>query len=713
MELDEIMSNKMKATPFSEKQYYPMMLSNGSNAVLVAYVGSMFSCRYFSSHFEQHQSTPCGWYKASHSWKTPSIPIIQSVVNCGYHVIVNGEVCDPKHYCQEFDPREAVLTTKITSFGGVELEIESFLNDDNILVEHYRFIAVPQEHKVDFTLLLCVPDSAVVALGLRNEQVFEIDDSAALDSAGFSYKIGGIEGRGAMYSDIPADSRVNDKNWPLTKIVFKNIKSGQGITRFLTTSDSSETRDFSDDVKRKMATCRQEGFKKTKAKHAAVWKNYFSVSDVSLPDKEFEGIYNLSRYMMRASLHPDTGGLTVGMLPHLWSGGTYVPYDAGYLHQAMLLTNNIDAAARHLDYYAMQYEQALKTAVEIGASGAALPSWTNCFGEHKGTNLKNYLLHLKPCMAGFIAAIFYWQWKYSGALSDENKNILRDILRFVEKFIVDKGEWAEVAPCMAGNESAVDVCNDSFTSLTFARVFKGASEIFPGNGYENVSAKLYAGLDRNYKDGLLQPFPGAWYRTGFQIWAYLFNLPEGIAAENVYKALEFCRTPWGYDSEQPSEVYRDWPWISSRAVICTAHMKDSQKSFELLMHQKKYTSSLGAIPEKIRLDGFALNYWYASPHALFIWAAVAALANIGPSGELRLLWGLDGSWKNLSFRDLRLPGGITVSALVAEGKITELKVVSPGGEAKAIPLEINPVYALPGAPARIPRDAGPEFYWRC
>ncbi|MDO9541248.1 MAG: hypothetical protein Q7J98_02855 [Kiritimatiellia bacterium] len=701
----------MKATPFSEKQYYPMMLSNGSNAVLIDYAGSMFPSRNNHSHFEQHQGTPCGWYKVSHSWKTPSLWVIQSVVACGYQVIMNGEICEPKHYCQEFDARQAVLTTKITSFGGVELEIESFLNDDNILVEHYKFVAVPREHNVDFALLLFIPDSMVTALGLRNEPFFEIDDSAKLDSTGFSYKICGIEGQGAMYSDIPADSRENAAGH-LTKLIFKNIKSGRIITRFLTVADSSETKDFTDDVKHKMATCGKDGFKKVKERHAAVWKNYFGASDVSLPDKEFEDIYNLSRYMMRASLHPGTGGLTVGILPHLWAGGTYVPYDAGYLHQAMLLTNNIETAARHLDYYAMQYEKALKTATEIGASGAAFSGWTTCLGEHKGANIKDHLVHKKPCMAGFIAAMFYWQWKYSGTLSDEKKNILKDVLEFVERFIVYKGEWAEIAPCMAGNESAVDVSNDSFTSMTFARVFKGASEIFPESGYRNISEKLYAGLAKNYKDGLLQPFPGAWYRTGFQIWAYLFNLPDGIAAENVYKALEFCRTPWGYDSEQPSEVYRDWPWISSRAAICTAHMKDSRKAFELLMHQKKYTSSLGAIPEKIRLDGFPIGYWYASPHGLFIWAAAAALANTGAEGDLRLLWGMDGSWKEISFRDLRLPGGIIVSASVSAGKLKVLAVTNTGKSKKGIRLDINPLYMPAGIPSEIFIGPGSSFRWR-
>ena len=108
-----------------------MLLSNGSNAVLVDYAGSMFPSRNSHSHYEQHQGTPCGWYKASSRWKTPS-RVIQSIVGCGYQVILNGEVCEPIDYRQEFDPCRALLNTQIVSFGGVEIEIESFLTDNDI-----------------------------------------------------------------------------------------------------------------------------------------------------------------------------------------------------------------------------------------------------------------------------------------------------------------------------------------------------------------------------------------------------------------------------------------------------------------------------------------------------------------------------------------------------------------------------------------------------
>ena len=693
----------MKATTFSERRYYPMLLSNGRDAVLVDYSGSMFGAINGHSHFEPHQGTPCGWYKVANSCKTPS-KVIQSVVACGYQVIMNGEVCEPKDFCQEFDPKRAVLSTKITSFGGCELLVESFLNDESVLVERYQFVHVPENRDVDLTLLLFKPDSMATAVALRTVPKFEIVEAVGPDTMAFSYEIGEIQGYGAAYCDKPGASIVTGA-WGSKVFLFKNIKSGWTVTRYLTVSDSTETAGFKQAVDARVSSCSERGIEKVKDAHINVWGSYFASSDVRLPDKEFEYIYNLSRYVTRAHLHPETGGFTDGMLSNLWGGGTYVPYDAWYLHQASLLTNNIESADKHLDYYVMQYAGALRTAVEIGVPGAGFSGWATCFGEHKGNDVKDYLLHLKPCMAGFIALVFYWQWKYAGTLSEEKRDVLKDVMKFVMKFVVDKGEWAEIAPCMAGNESAVDVKNDSMTCLTFAKAFAGAAEVFGDGGFKAISGKLYKGLERNHENGLLQPFPGAWYRTGFQIWAYLCNLPEGIDTTSVYQALEFCRTPWGYDSEQPSEVYRDWPWIASRAVVCLANMKDPEKAFATLLHQTKYVSSLGAIPEKIRLDGYPIGYWYSTPHGLFIWATVAALANVGPGGELRLLWGLDGTWKDLSFRDLRLPGGIAVSASVVDGKITRVNVFNLGRDAKEIHLDINPLYDASSVPSRIHLNA--------
>lgn len=701
---------EISASPFSEKPYYPMLLANGADAVLADYSGSMFGAVNGHSHFEPHQGTPCGWYKVAHAWKTPS-KVIQSVAACGYQILMNGEVCEPKDFRQTFDPRRAMLSTTITSFGGCKLLLESFLTDESVLVERFQFLDVPENRAVDLTLLLLKPNSMAGAVALHTEPEFKYEESTVPNALGFSYRMGDIRGYGLMHSDKPGAGLID--SFRATKgFIFKKVTSGWEVTRYIAVLDSTETAGFREKVHERISACLGNGFGEVRKAHAAVWEAYFGASDVSLPDPEFGYLYQLSRYLIRAHLHPQTGGLTVGMLPNLWDGGTYVPYDAWYLHQALLLANNLETADRHLDYYAARHDQARKIAAEVGASGAAFSGWTTCFGEHKGDDIKDYLLHLKPCMAGFVALAFYWQWKYAGTLCEKKKAVLHDVLQFSGKFVVDRGEWAEIAPCMAGNESSVDVQNDSMTSLVFAKAFAGAAEVFGAADFKTIAEKLGKGLARNYDRGLLQPFPGAWYRTGFQFWAYLCNLPDGIDGASVYQALEFCRTPWGYDFEQPSEVYRDWPWIASRAAICLAHLKDPQHAFALLMHQKKHTSSLGAIPEKIRLDGFPIGYWYASPHGLLMWATLAALVHVGPRGEVRLLWGMDGTWQDLSFRCLRLPGGMTVSAAVAKGTLTELRVSALGREGHEVVLDINPLYRPGQAPSRVQLSAGAEFSWR-
>lgn len=417
---------------------------------------------------------------------------------------------------------------------------------------------------------------------------------------------------------------------------------------------------------------------------------------------------------MRANLHPETGGLTVGMLPYIYGGGTYVPYDAWYMHQALLLTNNTKEAAKHLDYYQMQYETGKELALQFGLKGATFSGWASCYGEHKDDNIKHYLLFLKPMMVGFITLIIYWQWKYTGKLSERQKEMLKDSLKFIiTSSIVDKGDIAEVVPCKSGSESAAEVKNDTFTALAFARALKGAFEIFGSTEYEKLSDKLYNGLRKNYCNDVLMPYHDAWYLTGLQIWFYILNLPDGIPAAYFEKLLDDMKTPKGYTAIQPTEYALDWPWMAARGAICMSHLKNPKKAFELLLHQKKHTSSLGALPEKIRIDGYPLLYWYSTPHGLFIWSLCAALAHIDKNNCVNLLYGLDGQWKKLNFKNLRLPGEILVSVKIENKEATLIELVNSSSKIIEIGLDINPVYGDgPGmSTKKITLGAGEKYSW--
>ncbi|MCX6984993.1 MAG: hypothetical protein NT118_09640, partial [Lentisphaerae bacterium] len=345
----------MRATPLSKKQYFPMLLSNGRNAALVDYGGSMLSAITGHAHFTQHQNAACGWYKVANSWKG-KLKVIEKVAACGYQVILNGEFCEPIHFVQRFNPKKAILKTEVLFFLNIRLVIESFMTDDDILVENYKFIFIPDNCKLDFTTVVLDPSKILIGPSLPESSSkissWKSETDISQRAMRFSYQIDEISGYGEMYSDTTVNAL---GGWGDAGFEFQNLKSGGGMTRFVCISDSSEKTDYQSFVIDKIADCKKRGYKKIRSEHIGVWNGYFEQSSITIPDKESEYLYNLSRYMMRANLHPETGGLTVGMLPYIYGGGTYVPYDAWYMHQALLLTNNIKEAAKHLDYYQMQH----------------------------------------------------------------------------------------------------------------------------------------------------------------------------------------------------------------------------------------------------------------------------------------------------------------------------------------------------------------------
>ena len=128
------------ATPYSERPYFPMLLANGRDAVLVDHSGSMMTGEPEHTHHELNQGVIKAWYKIAHraNRRQPLLPVVQS----GYHMINNGERYEPGDYQQSFDPATAILTTKISA-SGFEYVVETFMTHDSVLIEHYELSRVP------------------------------------------------------------------------------------------------------------------------------------------------------------------------------------------------------------------------------------------------------------------------------------------------------------------------------------------------------------------------------------------------------------------------------------------------------------------------------------------------------------------------------------------------------------------------------------------
>jgi len=133
------------ATPDSKRPYFPMLLANGRDAVLIDYSGSMMTGEPDHTHHELNQGARKGWYKVAH--RATRGESILPVVQTGYHMVCNGERYEPDHYRQTFDPKTAILTTSISA-TGFDYVVETFVADDSVLVEHFEIRGVPPKSRV-------------------------------------------------------------------------------------------------------------------------------------------------------------------------------------------------------------------------------------------------------------------------------------------------------------------------------------------------------------------------------------------------------------------------------------------------------------------------------------------------------------------------------------------------------------------------------------
>ncbi|MEA1950683.1 MAG: hypothetical protein U9N87_04820 [Planctomycetota bacterium] len=680
-------------TPLSPEPYYPMLLANGSDAVLVSYSGSMISGLTGHSHFEQHQGAPCAWYKVAHPGHMNAGLTIQPIVESGYQIIVDHEVCEPEGYTQRFDSRHAILATRVHA-RGVVCEVESFLTDDQVLVEHYRIIEAPEK-------------GAGMAFFFRGARtgsgalrpIHRVDVKLGKQTATrlpFTYQLSGIHGGGVMLTDLAGNKPYSVE----PGFHFEHLKAGWTATKFLILKDLSDGKDYAERLRKVIAECEERGFAGIRRKHCERWSAYSRRSRVTLPDKRLQYLYDVSLYVIRAGQHRPTGAITCGMLPFHWGGGTCVPYDAAYAQQALLATNHVSEADGLIRYYEDQRSEAKKLAKEFGKDGAVYPGWTTCLGKNKGRSMKEYL-HYKPFMASYIALSCYWQWCLdpSSEKAEYFAPLMKEILDLsVASFIDDEGAVAHMRPSIAGNESYVEVENDTFNGLVHARTLAAYAEIAQTIGgpkhkeYAALAQRLYKGVFENYRDGFLWPYRNAKYITSLQFDFYLLNLPEGIDGRSISTALELSKTPWGLDSVQPSERYRDWPWEGTKAAIALTHMGDHKTAFGLINSAGRFSSALGALPEKIRMDGYPIGYWYTTCHALFAWSVTTALCHDGPEDEIRILWGMDGTWKDVAFTNLRLKGGILASGEVKDGILCKLTFRNPGTEPQQRTIRLNKQY---------------------
>ena len=205
----------MQVTPLSRALYFPMLLANGADGVTIGYHGSAYASLSNHAHNEQFQGCVPGWYRQAHRQAThPVQPVVQS----GYHLLVDGEVCDATDYVQQFDPAAAILYSQIT-VRGAKIAIESFMTNDSVLVEHFTLLEKAPGTTIEMAYIVHDPWSWMSCTELRDKPKNRVTRKRD-KTLGIMYHLPSakIRGTGLIWSDVTPDGfdtpgRVSPTAW--------------------------------------------------------------------------------------------------------------------------------------------------------------------------------------------------------------------------------------------------------------------------------------------------------------------------------------------------------------------------------------------------------------------------------------------------------------------------------------------------------------------
>lgn len=697
----------MKVTPFSDGQYYPLTLANGRDSVMIDYGGSGFLSLNGHTHFDPHQGSPVAWYKTANMKKGEKLT---PIVKAGVQVILFGAPAEPTFYEQEFTPEEATVRTDVTFRYGIKIRITSFLTKDSIWYEKLELTENPQNRNVTLAFRLNYP-SLGFRLGVYATEVKTVfsPEESALD---FTYVNGDYTGKGTLIADKAFDKTVCDEDF--TEGIYENVPVGFTVCRaMLVLGDNEHHTDYETLLEKAKIS-----FDDAHPAHAKEWGDYFATSSITLPDEKLQYLYRMSRYLIRAYQHPDTGIISLGLQPNHWNGAIYCSWDARFPHAALLTTGNFKESTHFINSFIKVAPKKRALLEQHGLPGLSFSGWTTLLGDFFGAReLADWLINFKPGFCNSVIFEIYNEWAVNPAgITDEHIQIAESITEFWLAVLVKKGPDGlyRIIDMKDSGEAGIDVALDSSIQTDIARCFDYLFQMTGKPEYKDISQKMFAALEVNRnEDGMLLPYTGAEHHTSDAILNYYYTSLDGLySKKDLMTVIEESITPWGNDNCLTAEEYRHWPWYDTWVALDAIVAREPKLAEQHLRHATYGSSATGILPEKLRLDGHAVNYGYVSPHSLSVMALCAGLAYAVQEGQLLLGYGYTRDFGDVRGENIHTLGGLSVSIDIQSGRIASLRIQNLSEKDKHIALDVNPDYADTKIPREIFLPSGQDYTYR-
>lgn len=650
--------------------YYHCFLGNGLDAVLVGPTGSMVA--------DKVGVDRCYWYKADRYYpedrlvmpagRWPTGKPLEHAAGSGwydvaplgrtwYEVLDGDRALDLVASEQRFVPQEGTLYSKL-DYGAVQGEAETWLHPGlSLLVERYTF-----SREVVFR--------AWAGPGIWVTEGWDSDPFYAVEAedraAHIRYDLGETQGLILLrVANEDATLGQQDLNRSLT------LRASQ-ITKYFAIIDNRQGALDPALIDQQIA----RGYDALRAELLAHWQEYFSVSNITIPDPQFQYFYNASMYHFKAMQNRASGGLPVNNLRRTWS--SHIFWDSYFLQRALLEANHRREALEGCRFFQRTMDHARRHASEeFGCEGLKW-DWEIT---HDGRKAYGALLHMKYQIhnnGSYANEIWgYYDYTQDRAMLREFFPILEGLARFYLSCIVTETDQGyEVGYQVGVHESPNKVRNDGMNVAATIAILRHCAAAARLLGLESDFTRRCATVADGMVATLDQLYNGRYFQASYDQDTlnmsslgptYPMSIVDPADPRAIQTAQAFVEKYRGRVVGNGTDE-SGFPWLAGVLGTVIARQHNGDLAWTIIQSARPTICTFGGMTEVME-DGQWNMQYFGTAQAAVCTALHQLLLQPAPDDTIHLFPALPSAWKTAAFENL-LAAGLTITARLDDSRVT-------------------------------------------
>ena len=481
-------------------------------------------------------------------------------------------------------------------------------------------------------------------------------------------------------------------------IAVKWIKKGKIIEGAWSITNKSSNKKAIQEVEEALS----RGFISDLNSHEQWWKNFWSQSAISIPDKVLQKHWYNEIYKIGAAARPDTPPITLqavwtadnGRLPP-WRGDYHNDLNTQLSYWPFYSGNKLEYEQGFVDWlWSIVPENKKFTSRFFGAEGLNVPGMCTINGNPMGGWIQ---YGMSPTTSGWLAHHFYLHWRYSGNhnfLEQKAYPYLKEVARFYDNISIkdkngERGLPISSSPEIFNNSKEAWFTHTTNYDLAIIRfVYSAAAEMALALNLPAEAARFKSRLaewpefDRDAQNCLTFA-PGTPYVQSHRHFSHLMAIhPFGLIDwNNGEKDREIIRAT----IKRLDETGPDW-WCGY-SYSWLGNLKARAMDGEGAAKALRTFADCFCLPNTFHVNGDQTKsgkskYTYR-PFTLegnFAFASgINEMLIQSHTGIIRIFPAIPEAWENVSFKKLRTYGAFLVSSELKDRKVRTVEIDSETG----------------------------------